>query len=381
MNVKKKLKFSIALAVLCSVMIIACNQSAKSENAFTESPDFEIKLGKVSRESVFANDSMSIWGGSLVKGGDGLYHMYYSFWPKKIGWEWVTNSVIAHAVSDSPFGPFEHKDVALPDRGSEYWDGSCTHNPTIHKFDNKYYLYYMGNTGDENIVSNPGKAKINWIHRNNQRIGVAVADNPNGPWKRFDEPVLDITKGDTTAHDALMTSNPAICQMKDGRFLMIYKAVGKKYKMPFGGPVVHMVAIADSPLGPFKKYSDPIFTIDGEMFPAEDPSIWYQDGKYRAVVKSMNLATRNRDFSLSQYESNDGINWTEAKYFVVSDRSVTWEDGTKTQFAHLERPQVYQEDGVPTAILFAADSIDQNNVRHSFNIQIPVEIIKHNSIQ
>ena len=54
--------------------------------------------------------------------------------------------------------------------GAEYWDGMCTHNPTVHKFNGKYYLYYMGNRGDDVLVSTPEKEKINWVHRNNQRI-------------------------------------------------------------------------------------------------------------------------------------------------------------------------------------------------------------------
>ncbi|MDU0354745.1 hypothetical protein RS130_13205 [Paraglaciecola aquimarina] len=105
------------------------------------------------QESKFVSDEFSIWGGSLVKGEDGLYHMFYSRWPKKLGWEWVNYSEVAHAVSASPFGPFKHSDVALPERGAAFWDGSATHNPTIHKFDGKYYLYYMGNYGDKKVVS------------------------------------------------------------------------------------------------------------------------------------------------------------------------------------------------------------------------------------
>ena len=34
-----------------------------------------------------------------------------------------------------------------------------------------------------------------WNHQidlNNQRIGVAVADDPHGPWTRFDEPLIDV---------------------------------------------------------------------------------------------------------------------------------------------------------------------------------------------
>ena len=374
------MKNTICLAVI-ALVFTACKQEKKHEKKevkVTEVPhssDYKIAFGKVSKTAVFESDTKSIWGGSLVKGEDGLYHMFYSRWDKKIGWEWVNYSEIAHATSTSPFGPFTFKDVALPMRAHSKWDGTTTHNPTIHKIKGKYYLYYMGNTGDLKIVSSPGKPRLNWVHRNNQRIGVAVADNPNGPWKRFDKPVLDITN-DKNAHDALMTSNPSVCEMADGKILMVYKAVGLKNKLPGGGPVVHMVAIADSPTGEFKKFPNPVFTFKGERFPAEDPYIWYQDGKYRAIVKRIKHEGKKRVFSLVHYDSKDGIAWNKAKNFEISDRTVTWEDGTTTKFDHLERPQVFIENGKPVALLCAADTIDENNVRHSLNIQIPLIITK-----
>ena len=361
--------------VALTLFALACTQQTSPSSE--PSPDFEINLGQVARTAVFEDDSLSIWGGSLVKGEDGLYHLFYSQWPKAIGWEWVTYSEIAHATSSSPFGPFTYQGMALPVRDQTYWDGMTTHNPTVHKFNGKYYLYYMGNTGDRAIVSQPGKPKLNWQHRNNQRIGVAVADDPNGPWTRFDEPVLDITHGDSTAHDALMTSNPSVCQMADGRILMVYKAVGKQFPLPSGGPVVHMVAIADSPTGPFEKYPDPVFTFEGERFPAEDPYIWYQAGRYRAIVKRIKFEGKKRLFSLVHYDSQDGIHWDRAKFFEISDRTVTWEDGTIEKFDHLERPQVFIENGEPVALLCAADSIDAQNIRHSFNLQIPISITQH----
>ncbi|OWW23313.1 sucrase [Zobellia sp. OII3] len=380
----KTLSLVIAFAGICH--LTACKNEKKTLST-TETPavsqvsekskipDYKIEFGKVSPKSIFRNDSLSIWGGSMVKGEDGLFHMFYSQWPKNIGWEWVNYSVIAHAVSESPFGPFRHKDVTLPDRGAEFWDGSTTHNPTVHKFNGKYYLYYMGNTGDKKIVSTPGKPKINWVHRNNQRIGVAVADSPNGPWKRFDKPVLDISPNDD-ALDALMTSNPSVCQMPDGKILMVYKAVGKKDPLPGGGPVVHMVAIADSPTGPFKKYPNPVFTFEGKRFPAEDPYIWYQDGKFRAIVKRIKNDGKTREFSLVHYDSEDGIQWERAKYFEISKRIVEWENGRTQQFEHLERPQVYMENGEPIALLCAADTLDAKGIRESFNIQIPLKIEK-----
>ncbi|SDX89177.1 Glycosyl hydrolases family 43 [Lutibacter oricola] len=369
----------LATLVLAVFVLVSCGEKPK-KTVEKEVPqkeiDFKIEFGKVSPKSVFSGgDSISIWGGSVVKGEDGLYHMLYARWPKKIGWEWVNYSEVAHATSKSPFGPFKHVDIALDERGEKFWDGSATHNPTVHKMNGKYYLYYMGNFGDKKIVSVPGKAKINWMHRNNQRIGVAVADSPNGPWKRFDKPVLDITYNNEDAPDALMTSNPSVCQMTDGRVLMVYKAVGKKFPLPQGGPVVHMVAIADSPTGPFVKQEKLAFEIKGERFPAEDPYIWHQDGKYRAIVKRIKHVGKKRVFSLVQYDSKDGLDWKPSKHHEISDRIVTWENGREQQFTHLERPQVVVENGEAIALMCAADTL-VNKVRNSFNIQIPLKVTK-----
>ncbi|MEM9235612.1 MAG: glycoside hydrolase family protein [Verrucomicrobiota bacterium] len=336
--------------------------------------DMKIEFGEVPMSAKFVSEEWSIWGGSLVKGEDGLYHMFYSRWPKKLGWSWVTDSEVARAVSKSPFGPFEHQEVVLPRRGKKFWDGWCTHNPTVHKFDGKYYLYHMGNTGGGEIIGHPGKHIINWEHRNNQRIGVASADSPAGPWKRFDKPLIDVSETDLI-NDSLVTSNPSVCARPDGGFLFVYKGVGQEFPLPQGGPVVHCVATSESPTGPVKKHDRKIFVVPGERFPAEDPYIWQQDGKYRAIVKRIQTpGDGRRIFSLVHYDSIDGYDWKKGKYFEVSNREITWEDGTVQKLVHLERPQVFIEDGVPVALLCAADTTDENNVRHSFNVQIPLKI-------
>ncbi|WP_111708272.1 glycoside hydrolase family protein [Lutibacter citreus] len=364
----------LASLVLIVFVLVSCGEKPKKEIT-KQDIDLKIEFGKVSPISVFSEEGKSVWGGSVVKGEDGLYHMFYSRWPKAPGWVWVTHSEVAHAVSNSPFGPFKFQDVALPARGKEFWDGMDTHNPTVIKSKGKYYLYHMGNTGDGEIVGVPGKHKLNWQHRNNQRIGVAVSDNPNGPWTRFDKPVLDVSEDDS-APDALMTSNPSICEMQNGKFLMVYKGVGKKFPLPNGGPVIHMVAISDSPTGPFVKQEKLAFEVAGERFPAEDPYIWFQDGKYRAIVKRIKIVGKSRVFSLVQYDSEDGLDWVASKHHDISERIVTWENGRVQQFKHLERPQVIVENGEAIALTCAADTLDVNKVRHSFNIQIPLKITK-----
>ncbi len=314
----------------------------------------------------FINDSSYIWCGTMVKSTiDQKYHLFYSRWSKKLGMAaWVTHSEIAHAVSESPFGPFKFKDISLPVRGANYWDGMVTHNPTIHFYNGKYYLYYMGNYGDGNITS----PELNWTHRNNQRIGVAISNDPNGPWQRFNQPLIDVSP-DSTAQDALMVSNPSVTQMRDGRFLMVYKGVAKKKPLPFGGPVVHLTAIADRPEGPFVKQNKPIFTAKNVDFPAEDPYVWYQDNCYYAIVKDMKGAFTNAGRSLVLFYSLDGLDWKLAKHPLVSDLNIHWADGTTQKLEALERPQLFFENGKIVALLCAVNETPEN----SYNVQIPLK--------
>ena len=365
----------LTLFLITVTFLSSCKEQPKKTVEIKKS-DFKVELGAVAKFSKFESDTMSIWGGSITKGNDGLYHMFYSRWKKDLGWVWDSHSEIAHATSKSPFGPFKHKDVALEIRDSKLWDGLCTHNPTVHKFGDKYYLYYMGNTGDGKIYSKPGKIKLNPIHRNNQRIGVAVADSPNGPWKRFDKPLVDVSK-DSTAIDALMVSNPSITKRPDGGYLMVYKAVGKKKKGIWGGPVVHCVATSESPTGPFVKYGKPVFLAEGHDFPAEDPFIWYEAGKYRAILKDMHGAFTDAGQALVLFESIDGFDWELSKNALVSKLEIKWKDGTVQKVAHLERPQVYLENGIPKVLVCASDVKDSAGVLQSFNVQIPIKTIKN----
>lgn len=316
--------------------------------------------------AIFEDPAHCIWCGSAVRGDDGRYHLFYSRWPRRLGHKaWVTHSEVARAVADAPTGPYRHVEVVLPARGANFWDGSCTHNPTILRVGKKFCLYYMGNHGD-GVVQEP----LNWTHRNHQRIGVATADSPAGPWTRLEHPVVDVSP-DPEAPDALMTSNPVTCVRPDGGLLMVYKAVAKKGKPPFGGPVVHLVATADRPEGPWKKSLTPIFTRPGEHFAAEDPFIWHDGGRYRAVVKDNNGIFTGRGYSLAQFESTDGFDWKLARHPFVTTPEMVRSDGTTVKLNALERPQlVFDANSVPVALL-CAGAYTADRVA-SFNVAIPL---------
>lgn len=306
----------------------------------------------------------------MVRGVDERCHLLYARWPRALGHAaWVTDSEIAYATAVDPLGPYEHQGIALAARGESFWDGRCTHNPTVACFDRRYYLYYMGTRG-EPYPAGPENG-LNWSYRNHQNIGVAVADHPAGPWQRSDEPLFAMNAsvpGTSARH--ICCSNPTVAQRPDGKFLMIYKAVEDQHEPPFYGPVVHRVAIADEPTGPFVTLREKIFEANGVSFPAEDPVIWVEGHRWYAIVKDMGGYFTGRGKSMAGFTSDDGIVWKPADDPLVCVPEIHNEDGTTNTLSALERPQVYLENG-KVRVLFCAAEPDASRT-HSFNVHIPV---------
>jgi hypothetical protein len=350
------------LAIL-TAPLLAPLAALRATDASALDYDFAAMIQPAPTTAKFIDPDYYIWCGTMVRGDDGKCHLLYSRWPRKLGHNaWVTHSEVAHAVGDTPLGPFTHKDVALPERGKEFWDGHCTHNPTVLRFGKKFYLYYMGNRGDREQTKG-----LNWVHRNNQRIGVAVADSPDGPWQRFDKPLLEPTPG---FYDATCCNNPSVAARPGGGYLMVYKAVGDKGKPPFYGPVLHCVATSDNPTGPFTKHPKPIFVKEGVQFAAEDPFIWSDGQRYWAIVKDNAGYFTGAGKSTALWQSDDGIDWRLAKHPLVATTEIVWQDGQKQKQNSLERPQLFFEHGRPTVLLFATDTDSKRE--HSFNVRLPL---------
>lgn len=323
--------------------------------------DFSKLILPTPRTAVFKMDDYVVWCGTIAKHDDGLYYLLFSRWPKSEGHGgWVTCSEIGYAVSESPIGPFEYRGIALKGSGGENWDADCVHNPTVIKYQNKYYMYYMGNKGNGEY----------WNHRNNQRIGVAVSEHPAGPWKRFDKPIIDVTPG---SFDHLMTSNPTATIGPDGKIVMVYKAVGDG-PMPKGGRVICGVAIAGHPLGPFIKQPEPIMLNPENDWSVEDPFIWYQEDRFYALVKDFQgYFTGKEKGSVALFESMDGIKWEPAKNPCAFERKIQWDDGVTESFLRLERPQLLIDEGKPIVLLCAATN-DKNGI-DAFNVHIPLKYL------
>lgn len=286
----------------------------------------------IQRDHCFREEGWHVWCASVVRDSNGLYHLFYSRWPKSTGYDaWVTHSEIARATSDSMEGPFKHESVVFSKEQTHAWDADVFHNVTVKTFRGKYFMYYMGNRGNGEW----------WNHRNNQRIGVATADSPEGPWKRFSHPVLDVTPG---AWDSLMVSNPTVTDTPDGRYLMIYKGV-EKGPMPFGGRVLHGAAWAERPEGPFIKHPRPIMDQPGIQFAFEDPFLWREEDEYYCIVKDMRgYLSPLGETGLLLMHSTDGLEWKPVKSPIVIGRKLKFADNVSRDFARVERPQLFWDD-------------------------------------
>ncbi len=300
-----------------------------------------IVTNPVEPNAIFEMDGYCLWDPSLVADANGKHHLFFSRWPLAKGFKaWVTHSEVCRARAETPLGPFHFEEVVLKKRPG-FWDGDVTHNPSVKCFGDRFYLYYNGNRGNGEW----------WQHRNNQRVGVAVADEPGGPWERFDQPLLDVTAG---AWDATATTNPSCAQTPDGRFILLYKGVGDRDAPPKYGPVLHGAAFADNPLGPFVKHPRPLFASAGIDFPGEDPFVWCQHGRFYALLKDMGTFYSPASRAIVLFESGDGMNWSLSETPIVQERKLIYQDGRHQEVHRLERPFLFCRHDLPEVFLCGA---------------------------
>ena len=344
------------------------------------SMDFTQRIPQVlPKSAIFRQPGWCLWDPCIVKGKDGLYHLLYSRWKTSLGFDaWCTHAEIAWAVSSKAEGPYEFRGTVLPQRGAEFWDGHSVYNTCVIRIGETFYLYYTGNRGtadwkpDRVIQSND---KEWWVHRNHQRIGVATADSPGGPWKRLDQPILDVGQG----FGQTIINVPVMIQKPDGGLRLYYKTLGEG-PGKFGSGVFHFAADAETPTGPFHRHPEPMVNKNKLMpevkkpfdFHIDDHFEWWQDDRYYAIVKDHDapyLTPHGR--SLLLFDSPDGITWRPSKHSLVQDFSISWEDGKDQTFERLEMPKLLMENGQPRILSLAA--LEQG-AKESFLVIVPLSV-------
>ncbi len=341
-----------------------------------QNPFFQNLMPAV-RNGGYKDDNYWIWCGSAIKGDDGRYHLFASRWERKYGYgpNWLFRCEIVRCASDTPEGPYVYEQTVLAQRSAAYFDGKSAHNPYIREYNGKYYLYYMGTTyGGPTPMTDAEIYDYNRVLEvwNNKRIGVAVADSVLGPWKRMDKPLLE--PRDHSHWDCTATTNPAVAILPDGTTYMLYKSRTYAYSTLKIG-----VAKADKPDGEFVRLTeDPIFHFDNPDFHVEDPYLWYEDGRFKLLIKDdykNDCGGITGVWGSGFYaESDDCIHWEIAENPLVYSRHITWDDGTEQDMCNAERPFLLLEDGHPTHLFLAVGEGDRPyNIDDSYNICLPLK--------
>jgi len=266
------------------------------------------------------DSTWSYWGGNAVLGDDGKYHLFVCRWREdsnKGHAEWP-NSIVVHAVSENPLGPYQVKDTL--GRG---------HNPELFQLADGRFVVYVIN-------------------------GYYIADRLDGPWEygnfEFDQRDRRIIEG---------LSNLTFARREDGSYLMVCRGGG--------------VWISETGVSPYNQVTDKRAypPVEGRF---EDPVIWRTHIQYHMIV--------NDWYGRIAYylRSKDGIDWKVEPGEAYLPGIAKHEDGTFVDWYKFERIKMLQDSyGRPTQAHFAVidteKKLDKGSDNHSSkHICIPLTV-------
>lgn len=222
---------------------------------------------------------------------DGTYYMYYtkSFGkaygfksgdPSKKVFLWDLSEVWCAKSEDG----YTWKDVGLAvgrgETGS--YDDRAVFTPEVLAHQGKFYLVYQ-------------TVKAPYANRVKNQVGMAIADSPEGPWKKLDAPILSpaengkwsgdeddrfqvAEKGD---FDSQKVHDPCVLFFKN-KFYLYYKGERMGEEHTLGGREIKWgVAIADNIEGPYKKSPYNPVTNSGH-----EVCVWPYQGGMAAMLTS-----------------------------------------------------------------------------------------------
>ena len=148
--------------------------------------------------------------------------------------------------ASSPDGrKWTEQGAAVEPGPEEAWDGHGVFTPNILVAEGKYYLFYTA-------VPNPFPEPWQRNDVTKTAIGIAVADGPDGPWRRFDgNPVL-VPEKDPNYFDSFRADDACLIR-RDGKYWLYYK--GRQLGLTPGQTKMG-IAIAEQPTGPYVKVQE-----------------------------------------------------------------------------------------------------------------------------
>jgi hypothetical protein len=254
------------------------------------------------------NASLNTWNGPIVRGPDGMYHLYDPVYDHASLWSTLYT---AHGVSSSPTGPFDW--TAFP-------------NLPVHDINPAALVY-------PNASSSSGSTTAIFLGGQ-----IMIADSPDGPFT--------VTGWSYPGGGG---SNPAPIVGRDGMLYLTNQ----------GTDTVWTTASLDKPWTTFSTIPHPA----GLPYTVEDPVLWLDPrGRWHIINHAYNTGERTNcttSHVSHHFFSVDGKTWgwSPQPYGHV----VNFDNGDWHSFCTLERPNlVFDAAGLITHINFAADLVTGN---------------------
>ena len=275
----------------------------------------------------------SYWGGNIIKGEDGKYHIYVSGWPEstpKGHMAWSSASRVYHVTSDNVWGPYSYVSDIGPG-----------HNSEIYKTGDTYVIYHI------------------------EPLGIYTSTSLGDSWTPgaflYDKRERILIAGENTETSL---SNCSFAKREDGSFVMIDRG---------GGIWVSRDGLTD----PWHQLTDKSVYLNSEIKNRgylEDPVIWRDHLQYHMIVNDWNARYAY------YYRSLDGLHWTKeaGKAYCGEDAFAKHENGDAELWHKYERPRVCQdEQGRAIRMNFAViDCVKQSDLgsdtHSSKNINMPL---------
>lgn len=304
--------------------------------------DFCKNLKPINR--ILETEGYYVWGCSPIYDEEGKVHVFYSRWPEEYGMGgWIHQSEIAHAIAETPEGPFIFQQTVLTQRPG-FFDATTCHNPHIQYVNGEYFLFYMGNS-DKTVLT--------------KRIGLARSKSLMGPWERMDQPLLE--PGPEGAWDDCNTTNPAFIRHPDGAYWLYYKSWNtKEYQNQTGSIRANRkygLAISDKIDSDYQRYEgNPVvdFSGFGNNRQVEDAYVYKEDGKFKMLMRDMGYFDHTVGLI---FESEDGLQWSKPKIaWFGAEKYIEQTPPPKhlKRYGRFERPQLLLKDGKPDYLFTAS---------------------------
>ena len=233
----------------------------------------------------------------IIKVGD-LYHVWYSKGKISPGYD----ATVWYAISIDG-RKWTEKDMALGKGEAGTWDGASVFTPNILVAEERYWLFYTGTSREFRKPFIP-----------DSKIGIAVADSPDGPWERIDSnPVLKNSDKSEDFDSHLV--DDACLIVRDGKYWCYYKGrqLGKSPAQTKMG-----VAIATRPQGPYIKYKEnPVIPGNHEVL------VWPQGKGVAAMIGT----TGPKEIIRSIVYAEDGMNFSKTHNVLAVPHAAVSESG------------------------------------------------------